>query len=148
MSEEQSAMYRVLYRSRLRDGRNHSEGGDAILREILLTSKRNNAAANLTGALLYLNGTFVKALEGPGNALEQRFEAICRDHRQTDLELIDFDTTSERAFSSWAMADVNRHSRCERTGDHPIGPRLDALLDCEDAAVLVARFRQQLGAGS
>ena len=92
----------------------------ACVRAILEASRRNNAAAGVTGALLFGGGHFAQVLEGPADAVEATFERIQLDDRHARVNLIDFVPATTRRFSSWAMAAVD-------------GRKVDGL---EDLAVL------------
>ena len=61
--------------------------GPAEVCDIVRVAYARNAAAGLTGALLFLDGWFVQALEGPAEALAAAFERIRRDPRHGGLEL-------------------------------------------------------------
>ena len=79
----------------------------ASVRSILETSRRNNAAADVSGALLFGGGHFAQILEGPAEAVEATFERIQLDDRHTRVNLIDFAPAGERRFASWSMAAVD-----------------------------------------
>ena len=98
-------LYRLVYYSR-----NEVEGGaealDATIRQILAASQANNAQAKVTGALLFNSGCFGQVLEGPRRAVEATFERIQRDPRHSDVSLLAFEPTAERAFPNWSMSFV------------------------------------------
>jgi hypothetical protein len=74
----------------------------AELESILVAARRNNAAASVTGMLLYLDGGFLQILEGNDEAVEQIYRRICQDNRHWGASiLLDHDT--ERAFTDWNM---------------------------------------------
>lgn len=54
---------------------------DSDLAEILRVSRRNNEAAEVTGALLYADGTFMQVLEGEPSAVEATYLRVSRDPR-------------------------------------------------------------------
>ncbi len=96
-------LYRVVYCSRIR-----LSGGEARisgeLRQILATSRRNNARADISGALLFANNCFAQALEGPRAAVEQCFERIQNDPRHADVTVLEYGVTAAREFPKWSMA--------------------------------------------
>ncbi len=94
---------RLIYRSRDVDGLGGRDGRGPGLAALAEDAARRNAGRGLGGALLWIDGEFVQVLEGPLDALEQTFEAICRDRRHRNLRLVDFAPASERAFPDWAM---------------------------------------------
>ena len=73
---------------------------------ILAASRRNNAAAGITGALLFNSGCFGQVLEGTRRAIEATFERIQCDARHGDVSLLAFDPASERSFPRWSMGFV------------------------------------------
>ncbi len=74
--------------------------------QILAASQKNNAAAGVTGALMFTNGLFAQVLEGPLAAVEAVFERIQLDERHANVQLLSFLPTNARQFSNWAMAFV------------------------------------------
>ncbi|MCW1430291.1 BLUF domain-containing protein [Novosphingobium sp. JCM 18896] len=96
------SLARLVYYSRNRIA------GDALpeIDAILASSRRNNAGAGVTGALLFNMGCFGQILEGPRRAVEATFERIQRDERHGEVSLLDFQGIDERAFSNWSMAFV------------------------------------------
>jgi hypothetical protein len=75
------------------------------LDEILAVSRRNNAAAGVTGLLLSGGRRFLQALEGPEGPVRATFNRIARDPRHFAIivELNNREITN-RQFGDWAMA--------------------------------------------
>jgi blue light- and temperature-responsive anti-repressor len=73
---------------------------------ILDASRRNNAAAGITGALMFDRGVFAQVLEGPAAEIERTFERIQRDERHCDVGVLELEPAEERAFPHWSMAYV------------------------------------------
>ena len=74
----------------------------AELTELLVKSRDNNVTRNLTGLLLYKEGTFMQVLEGEYESVEERLAVIGRDPRHHRLiRLIQGD--AERRFPDWSM---------------------------------------------
>lgn len=102
-------IYRLVYRSALALPGGTEEGA-AALEAILETSRRNNAPAGITGALLHSGAQVVQVLEGPLDALEAVFDRIASDLRHTALELLQFTPAAAPCFPGWSMAYVpQRH---------------------------------------
>ena len=102
--------FRLVYYSR------NKVPGDAAahereLRTILAASRRNNAQAGVTGALLFNAGCFGQVLEGPRRAVETTFERIQCDPRHGDVALLDFAPAEDRAFPNWSMGFVGTEQR-------------------------------------
>jgi hypothetical protein len=104
-------LYRLVYYSR-----NRSSGDvGAEIEAILAASRRNNAMAGVTGALLFNSGCFGQVLEGNRRAVEATFERIQCDARHGDVSLLAFERVAARAFGNWSMAFVgNRRADAER----------------------------------
>lgn len=79
---------------------------EAALREvnrILETAQANNAKTDVTGALLFNDGSFAQILEGPGDAVEDLFDRIQIDERHRDVTVLETDWVEERMFPNWSM---------------------------------------------
>lgn len=76
---------------------------DDELRALLEQSREKNAQLEITGLLLYKDGNFMQALEGPDRAVVDLFGTIERDPRHHGvLELIR-QRIGAREFPSWSM---------------------------------------------
>ena len=73
------------------------------LDDILAASRRNNAARDVTGMLLYLDGAFLQVLEGPNDAVEEIYARIRRDKRHWDCQTLLNSGNAPRAFANWSM---------------------------------------------
>lgn len=104
--------------------------GMADLEEILLASRRNNAAAGVTGLLLFHDGCFFQALEGPGPDVHAIFGRIRRDPRHTGTIVLQDRPSTERAFASWSMGFVGSSRLSDSQRETLID--LSALLDGEE----------------
>ncbi|QJU60314.1 BLUF domain-containing protein [Sphingomonas sp. AP4-R1] len=77
---------------------------DELVGEILTTSRRNNAAAGVTGLLLYDGKRFLQALEGSETAVSTTYERIKRDTRHRGIVLLSSKIVETRSFGEWSMA--------------------------------------------
>ena len=76
----------------------------ADLSAILTRSRRNNAAAGITG-LLYTDGTrYLQVLEGPEESVGPTFERIRADPRHRGVVVLSDRTVATREFGDWSMA--------------------------------------------
>lgn len=75
---------------------------DALM-DLLAHSRARNVADGLTGALVYCDGTFMQALEGPAAAVEATYARIGRDGRHRDATLLLREESAARQFPDWAM---------------------------------------------
>ena len=102
-------LYRLIYLS-------HNEicgDGNTIreeIEQILATSRQNNRAANITGALMFNNNCFAQVLEGTHHQIQLTFERIQCDPRHSNVAILDFDLTPARRFNEWSMAYVGENS--------------------------------------
>lgn len=98
----QMALFRLAYLSR------SLLAGDPREREhiadILMSSRRNNEAAKVTGALLATDECFAQVLEGEQEAVEDTYWRITRDPRHRDIALLLTEPIAERQFPEWSMA--------------------------------------------
>lgn len=96
-------VYRILYCSR-NSMQNELNVQLEEVRKILQSSRRNNAADEITGALLFNAGCFAQVLEGPISSVESTFERIQRDRRHEDVTVLEAGYVASREFPNWSMA--------------------------------------------
>ncbi len=72
--------------------------------DILETSRRNNAATDITGLLLFSPNMFVQVLEGPKEALDKTIEKIRTDIRHSGVTILSRSQIEGRFFQDWLMA--------------------------------------------
>lgn len=98
-----SDLYQILYCSR---NCMHGTTPQTALEinNILSASRRNNVRVDVTGALLFNTIFFAQVLEGPLSGVEKIFEQIQRDHRHSDLIVLDSGLIEARNFPVWSMA--------------------------------------------
>ncbi len=72
--------------------------------DILMSSRRNNETAGITGALLATDDRFAQVLEGEQEAVEKAYARITRDRRHVDIVLLLKEAVAERQFPHWSMA--------------------------------------------
>lgn len=76
---------------------------DALL-DILVTARRFNAEARISGLLLVGNGRILQFLEGPEATVRDLYARIERDPRHEDVVVLATDPSADREFPDWAMA--------------------------------------------
>lgn len=96
-------LFRLLYVSETRLDGDIAQAAQEIER-ILATSRRNNAAFGITGALIFNCGFFAQVLEGPRGAVEQIFQTIRHDPRHAKIQVMSAGEVDSRTFPNWAMA--------------------------------------------
>ncbi|MDR3526565.1 MAG: BLUF domain-containing protein [Rhizomicrobium sp.] len=72
------------------------------LEEILAVSRRKNGAAEITGLLLNLDGSFLQVLEGSHEAVGEIYAAIRTDRRHWNVTVL-LDHEAPRVFGEWSM---------------------------------------------
>ena len=82
----------------------------AQLASILSLSRRNNEAANITGALVYDESWFLQVLEGERRAIWQTFARINEDERHAGCLLLEIVDANWRMFGIWWMGLATRDS--------------------------------------
>ncbi|HYZ33783.1 MAG TPA: BLUF domain-containing protein [Crenalkalicoccus sp.] len=112
-------LVRLIYISRnlLPPGR-----AEAELQPILAASRRRNAAAGVTGALMVDAAGFAQVLEGPLPAVEQVFEPILRDPRHDEVVVLEAVPVEHRSFPAWAMAHAGDSAEAARRFAGLLGP--------------------------
>lgn len=76
----------------------------ALLDSILTVSRRNNAAADISGLLVSGGRRFLQVLEGPDQAVLTTYARIQADPRHRGFVLVTCQGVTERAFGDWSMA--------------------------------------------
>ncbi|MFZ2168413.1 MAG: phosphate-starvation-inducible PsiE family protein [Methylococcaceae bacterium] len=79
------------------------EYGSEELLKLLKECRTNNGAKNITGILLFANGTFFQVLEGDEATVNNLYAIIEKDKRHKDCTIIDKQKITERAFPYWSM---------------------------------------------
>ncbi len=70
---------------------------------LLEKARKNNEALNVTGMLLYTDGSFFQVLEGPAGAVDELFKLIGKDERHTQVATIIREPIARRSFGEWTM---------------------------------------------
>ena len=100
-------MFRLVYISR-----NALRGDPAALEaevaQILAVSRRNNARAAVTGALLFNHDCFAQTVEGAMHDVQATFERIQCDPRHRQTVVLQAGPARDRAFGDWSMAYAGR----------------------------------------
>jgi hypothetical protein len=119
-SEE--ALTAILYCSKVND-QNNVQQVVTSLEHIEKCAHTHNAAHNITGYLLYIDGYFIQYIEGNSDVIKNLYLKICLDPRHKLISLLSYTGISTRAFQSWQKVfTLNRHE----VSDLP--EALDAIL--------------------
>jgi hypothetical protein len=82
--------------------------GSIDVKDILASSRRNNGALGVTGALCLSNGIFLQCLEGDHMAVNSLYHRILLDARHHEPAILDFEEITHRQFGAWSMGLVSR----------------------------------------
>jgi hypothetical protein len=92
-------MYYLIYSSTASDDMNES-----VLKEILSEAERCNKLQNITGLLVYFDGSFIQMLEGKEEDVIETFERIKGDPRHVQIIKLFSGDVDKRHFLSWKMS--------------------------------------------
>lgn len=73
------------------------------LLHLLAKCRSNNTEQQITGQMIYSEGTFVQVLEGPRDKVDATFARIKKDTRHHNVKLIERITIDARQFGEWSM---------------------------------------------
>ena len=87
----------------------------AELSALLQQCRDNNHNCDITGMLLYQNGTFMQMLEGGKQVVTDLFDAIRKDDRHTGVHIVVTGDIAKRNFEDWSMGFFNM----DKAGEFP-----------------------------
>jgi hypothetical protein len=71
--------------------------------DILHNARQHNAALNISGVLLYSEGTFIQVLEGKDSVIDALYSRIEADQRHKGVVKLIDEPIAEKSFSQWLM---------------------------------------------
>lgn len=77
------------------------------LRALLEVARKNNVPIEVSGLLLYQEGSFLQILEGDDEVVMSLFRKISKDLRHGNVILLAKNAITERAFGEWTMGFVD-----------------------------------------
>lgn len=80
----------------------------ADLQAIVKQARARNRQMGITGMLLFEDGCFLQTLEGPPDQLDVVWNAIKRDKRHCNIEVLSERVSQSRLFSQWDLLLCNR----------------------------------------
>ena len=92
-------LYELIYHST--SAENLDDNGT---KDILETSRINNAKADITGCLVHHDSEFVQILEGNEDEVKKLYAKIQNDPRHYNVRTISAGNIESRAFDKWTMA--------------------------------------------
>lgn len=125
----------IVYMSRATD----EFGSRQARHQLRFHAQASNANADISGMLIYCEGYFVQAIEGPAATADGLFARIAKDVRHTDIELLARTESDARVFGRWSMGFVEADELVEV----PIvlAARLEALKHLQDQSLQVSAAR-------
>ena len=118
------------------------------LLELLMQCRRNNARKKVTGMLLYGNGTFLQAIEGEEDVIDDLVKTIDDDPRHTDIRVLKRKSIPSRQYADWSMGfdQVTEDNLGQAEGITNFGPadfNFDYLVGHEPVVdMLMRRYRE------
>jgi EAL domain-containing protein (putative c-di-GMP-specific phosphodiesterase class I) len=79
---------------------------DNDILELLEKARENNQRLEITGMLLYTDGSFFQVLEGDRAVVDALFQHIAKDERHTAVTTIIRETIARRSFGDWTMGNT------------------------------------------
>ncbi|MCG8591615.1 MAG: BLUF domain-containing protein [Proteobacteria bacterium] len=98
VEEEAPPIHQLIYASAATQ-----DLSDEDLESILEAARRNNTVAQVTGMLVYHEGSFLQVLEGEREIVEALFDRIESDPRHTSAMVLLRAEVPERGFDQWSM---------------------------------------------
>ncbi|WP_426492470.1 BLUF domain-containing protein [Hymenobacter sp. 102] len=115
----------------------------AELERLLSQSRPHNAAAGITGILLYDGNRFMQVLEGAPEAVEATFGRIRNDCRHTEVQVLANGPIGQRQFGEWLMSFIT-YIKCPEIG---FGDSPPVALTLSDASLCMLLHDFQRNAG-
>ena len=95
------------------------------LLSLLMQCRRNNVARDVTGMLLYGNGTFLQVIEGDDRVVDDLVAVIGKDPRHSSVQLLGRHAIEARQYADWSMGfeRVTTESLKNIEGLHDLGEK-------------------------
>lgn len=87
---------------------------DGDLKELLAKARINNASLEVSGMLLYHEGSFLQILEGEQEVVLELYNKIERDSRHGNVKMLLRSEIEERSFGDWKMGFVDASGKMYR----------------------------------
>lgn len=114
-----------------------------VVAGIVAAARQRNAAAGLTGGLLFTGRHFAQVLEGSPPALDALLDRIAADSRHAAMTLLHRRPIPQRFFSDWTMAYNGPSRRIDAQLRALILPGLEGIertLAVQDLGLLMKEF--------
>ena len=107
------------------------------LLDILAVSRENNKHNNLTGMLLYGEGSFMQLLEGDADELHKTFKAIEADIRHKNVMIMTEGDIENRIFPDWSMGFKSVNTQEMKQLSAYVNPKELGLIDAERSNAMI-----------
>ena len=116
------------------------------VQDMLIGFREKNAALDITGMLLYKNGSFLQALEGDEEIVRHLYATIARDNRHQQVTLIIEFPVEARSFPDWSMglAFIEPEDQGPNSGVKRFDQALDGLSDPEGILDFMRDFASRM----
>ncbi|MGY6636709.1 MAG: BLUF domain-containing protein [Erythrobacter sp.] len=94
----------------------------ADLQAIVNQARTRNRQMGITGMLLFEDGCFLQTLEGPPAQLDVVWNAIKRDKRHCNIEVLSERVSQSRLFSQWDLLLYNGQGKASGSATHASAP--------------------------
>jgi hypothetical protein len=84
---------------------------DWLLKTVIEQSRENNSKKDITGVLIFCNGSIIQVLEGEREAVDSLFTKIKKDRRHSQVILLYQGMADHRSFEKWAMGYTSAEKR-------------------------------------
>ena len=116
------------------------------VQDMLIGFREKNASLDVTGMLLYKEGSFLQALEREEAVVRDLYATIEGDDRHQQVTLIIEFPVETRSFSDWSMglAILNPEDEGQASGVKRFDQALDGLLDPEGIVEFMRDFASRM----
>jgi len=114
----------------------------SALETLLIKARARNAALDVTGILLHVDGSFLQVLEGRPEAVLALFAKIKQDRRHGRVLTLLIREITQRNFGDWSMAFVDASGRATQIAGYRRSRGFaDLLGDAANIARILDEFR-------
>ena len=123
-----------------------SEWSPSEVEEMLLRFREKNAQLNITGLLLYKDGSFLQALEGEESVVRELYQRIAIDPRHQQVTLLLEVPIEERSFPDWSMGlrVLSSREANPKEGVKDFQQAFDAMQDHNDILDFLRSFSDRM----
>jgi hypothetical protein len=111
--------------------------------ELLKKARASNQRDDVSGILLYQDGSFMQVLEGAEESVRRVYDKVARDKRHFRLQVVREGAIPARRFAQWSMGFVSLDAALVRglVGRHALLSNGTLGEDTNEVSALLDRFR-------